>query len=67
MSSTQAERQVILLSAGTAARRQAMAAQAARLMVEIDWPRLAETLRRRKLLTILGPRVLELAGGSAGG
>ena len=67
MSSTQAERQVILLSAGTAARRRALAARAARLMVEIDWQRLVETLRRRKLLTILGPRVLELAGGSAGG
>ncbi len=67
MSSIQAERQVILLSAGTTARRRAMGARAARLMVDIDWRRLVETLRRRKLLTILGPRVLELTGGSASG
>lgn len=67
MSSIQAERQVILLSAGTAARRRAMGARAGRLMVDIDWQRLVETLRRRKLLTILGPRILELADGSASG
>jgi len=66
MSSFQAERQVILLSAGTTARRRAMREQASRLVVEVDWSRLAETLRRRRLLTVLGPRVLELAEGSAG-
>jgi hypothetical protein len=67
MSSMQAERQVILLSAGTAARRRARGERAERLMAEVDWSRLVETLRRRKLLTVLGPRILELAGGSAGG
>ncbi len=66
MSSLQAERQVILLSAGTAARRRAMGERAERLLGEVDWSRLVETLRRRRLLTVLGPRVLELAEGSAG-
>jgi hypothetical protein len=63
MSSLRAERQVILLSAGTAARRQAMCESAGRLMADIDWSRLAETLRVRKLLPVLGPRILELAEG----
>lgn len=62
---SQAERQLILLSAGTAARRHALRERADQLMMDIDWPRLTETLRRRKLLTALGPRVLELAEGRA--
>lgn len=65
MSSSQAERQLILLSAGTSARRQAMREQAGRLIVGLDWSRFAETLRSRKLLPALGPRILELAEGSA--
>ena len=56
-----AERQLILLSAGTAARRRVMHEQATRLAAEVDWSRLAETLRLRRLLTVLGPRILELA------
>jgi putative nucleotidyltransferase-like protein len=62
MTSSKAEQKLILLSAGTAVRRRAMREQAGRLMVDIDWPRLAETLRLRKLLPALGPRILELAG-----
>src|SRR5271168_3857146 len=65
MSSSQAERQLILLSAGTAARRRAMREQSGRLAVEVGWSRLAETLRSRKLLPMLGPRILELAGKRA--
>jgi len=65
MSSLRAERQLILLSAGTAARRQAMREHAKRLMVDMDWSRLAETLRVRKLLPVLGPRIQELAEESA--
>jgi hypothetical protein len=61
MSSSHAERQLILLSAGTAARRRVMHEQAGRLVAEVDWPRLVETLRLRRLLTVLGPRILELA------
>jgi Uncharacterised nucleotidyltransferase len=69
MPSYQAERQVILLSAGMAARRQSMREQARQLLLEVEWPRLAETLRRRRLLTVLGPRIVELAeeGSVSGG
>jgi hypothetical protein len=65
MFSSEAEQQVILLSAGTAERRLAMHEQAERLILELDWSRLADTLRSRKLLAVLGPRILELAGKRA--
>lgn len=63
MSSSQAERRLILLSAGTAAYRQVMREEAGRLLGEVDWSLLAETLRLRRLLPALGPRILELADG----
>jgi hypothetical protein len=53
MSSSQAERQLILLSAGTAARRQAMRDQAGRLTVAVDWHD-GQTPRKLRLPT-LGP------------
>jgi len=62
---TRVERQLILLSAGTAARRRAMREQAIRLMSTVNWSQLGETLRWRKLLPTLGPRILELAEGRA--
>jgi len=65
MSVSQAERRLILLSAGTAQRRQDMREHASGLMEEADWSRLAETLRLRRLLPTLGPRILELAEGRA--
>lgn len=65
MSNSQAERRLILLSAGTATRRQDMREQAGRLLGEADWSRLAETLRLRRLLPALGPRILDLAEGRA--
>jgi putative nucleotidyltransferase-like protein len=65
MPSVRAERQLTLLSAGTAARRAAMRGRAAELMRQVDWTRLAGDLRVRRLLGALGPRVLELAGESA--
>jgi Uncharacterised nucleotidyltransferase len=65
MSSSRAERQLILLSAGTAARRQVLRVRAERLIEEVDWQRLVETLGGRRLLPTLGPRVLELAQGRA--
>jgi hypothetical protein len=34
-------------------------------MVDVDWQRLAQTLDSRRLLTVLGPRILELADGRA--
>jgi hypothetical protein len=60
-----AERQLILLSAGTADRRLRMRETAARLAAEVDWARLAVTLQVRKLLPTLGPRIVELAKGGA--
>jgi hypothetical protein len=60
-----AEQQLTLLCAGTAARRQEMRERAGRLASDVDWARLTDTLRARKLLPTLGPRVLELAGGRA--
>jgi Uncharacterised nucleotidyltransferase len=65
MSNSGAERQIILLSAGTALRRRAMGEQAGRLLEEVDWRQLAETLSLRRLLPALGPRILELADGRA--
>jgi hypothetical protein len=61
----QSEQQLILLCAGTAARRKEMSDRARRLALDVDWAGLAETLRARKLLPTLGPRVLELAGDRA--
>jgi hypothetical protein len=63
MSSLRAERQLILVSAGTAARRQDMRERAKRLAAEVDWARLAGTLHVRNLLPTLGPRIMELVGG----
>jgi len=65
MTSTQAEEQLILLGAGTAARRHAMGERADELAASVDWPGLAETLHLRRLLTTLGPRIIELADGRA--
>lgn len=65
MSGAPAERQLILLSAGTAARREAMGEKAERLASTLDWARLVETLSSRRLLSTLGPRIQELAGGHA--
>jgi hypothetical protein len=62
MSNAQAERRLILLSAGTAARRETMRAQAEELASRVNWPRLTATLRARRLLSLLGPRVRELVG-----
>ena len=41
-----------------------MGERAERLVAELDWSRLAETLRLRKLLPTLGPRIVELAKGA---
>jgi len=62
-----AEEQIILLSAGTAVRRQALREQARGLMANVNWSRLAEMLYYRRLLPTLGPRVLELADGHVDG
>jgi Uncharacterised nucleotidyltransferase len=63
MSSSRAERQLILLSAATAARRRILHEQAGRLVAEVDWSQLTQTLRARRLLPTLGPRILEFSVG----
>jgi hypothetical protein len=65
MSTGAAEQRLILLSAGTAQRRTAARAQAATLAAQVDWSRLAATLYARRLLPLLGPRILELLGDTA--
>ncbi len=65
MARSRSEQQLILLSAGTAARRLAMSERVEGLIEDVSWPDLAETLYRRKLLPMLGPRMVELAKGRA--
>ncbi len=52
----------MLLSAGTAARREAMSAQVEQLGAAIDWRRMAALLCDGRLLSTLGPRIMELTG-----
>lgn len=56
-----AEEQLILLATGTAARRQATRERANELAALVDWPLLADLLRIRRLLPLLGPRLIDLA------
>jgi len=56
-----AEEQLILLSTGTASQRRARTPQADALAEVVDWPRVAELLRSRRLLPLLGPRLADLA------
>jgi hypothetical protein len=42
-----------------------MQEQAAALAGDVDWSRLTTALRMRKLLALLGPRIVEMAGGAA--
>jgi len=58
------EEQLILLSAGTAARRQATRERIDELGALADWSVVAELLRARRLLPLLGPRLVELAKGN---
>jgi len=59
-----AENRLILLSAGTAERRLAGRERARELAAVCSWPELTAALRVRKLLPVLGPRILELSQGS---
>jgi hypothetical protein len=62
-----AERRLILLSAGTRARRRSQREVARQLVGRVDWDALTATLYGRRLLPTLGPRIVELAEGRAGG
>ncbi len=61
-----AEEHLILLSAGTATRRQATLKQVEGLGTVVDWLLVADLLSRRRLLPLLGPRLVELAGDQTG-
>lgn len=58
---SRAERQLVLISAGTAASRRTTQPKVGKLLADVNWARLARTLRMRKLLPILGPRISDLA------
>ncbi len=60
-----AERQLMLIAVGVAHRRELMRVRAERLARALDWERFGRTLRARRLLPTLGPRVLELVGERA--
>jgi len=62
---TGVEEEIILLSAGTSARRAAAGERSQELAAVVDWRLLTEMLRARRLLATLGPRLLELAGDRA--
>jgi Uncharacterised nucleotidyltransferase len=64
MTRAEAERQIILLSAGTAARRDANRGRLTALAAEVDPTSLAESLRARRLLPTLGPRIEEILGAA---
>jgi len=57
-----AEGRMILLGAGTEERRLAARGEMRHLAEILDWNRLTETLRRRRLLATLGPRIVESVG-----
>jgi Uncharacterised nucleotidyltransferase len=63
MSRSRAERQLVLWSAGTAARRVATSEHARTLAPGVAWEDFTNALRARKLLTTLGPRIVELTNG----
>jgi Uncharacterised nucleotidyltransferase len=66
MNYSRPERDLLLLSAGTAARREQLRRRVGEpAMAAVDWGAFADTLRARRLLTTLGPRIVELAGDSA--
>jgi Uncharacterised nucleotidyltransferase len=56
------EAELMLLSAGTAARRARSRTRAGELAQSVDWDLLTARLAARRLLPQLGPRVLELCG-----
>jgi Uncharacterised nucleotidyltransferase len=60
-----AEAELARLTAATAARRAATAGDADRLLERVDWGVLARMLTVRRLLPLLGERIVELAGERA--
>jgi putative nucleotidyltransferase-like protein len=65
MSDLAAERELARLSTGTRARREANAERLARLAAKVDWSALTQLLLAGRVLTMLGPRILAIAGERA--
>jgi hypothetical protein len=63
--SASAEREIMLLSAGTQAWRSASAQRSLALLDSLDWEALIALLQSQRLLSTLGPRIGELAGDRA--
>lgn len=61
----EAEQRLSLIAAATASRRETLRDEARRCVSELEWERFAATLAGRRLLALLGPRVIELSGNSA--
>jgi Uncharacterised nucleotidyltransferase len=61
----QPHEELVLLVAGTSARRRANAGRLRELLAAIAWDRLLAELTMQRLVPLLGGRVLELAGTSA--
>jgi hypothetical protein len=59
------EAELARLCAGTAARRAATRGKADRLLDRIDWSALPDMLAARRLLPLLGERIVEIAGDRA--
>jgi Uncharacterised nucleotidyltransferase len=56
-----AEEELVLLCAATTARREATNTRALQLVARLDWPRLLALLRAQRLVSTLGPRIIEVA------
>jgi hypothetical protein len=67
MSELAAERELARLSAGTRAKREADAGRLERLAATVDWSALTQLLLGGRVLTMLGPRILAIAGERASG
>jgi Uncharacterised nucleotidyltransferase len=65
MSDLAAERELARLSTGTRARREADAERLDRLAAKVDWSALTQLLLAGRVLTMLGPRILAIAGEQA--
>ena len=63
--SASAELEMMLVSVGTQARRAATAERSRALLDSLDWTALIARLRSQRLLSTLGPRIVELAGDRA--
>jgi len=59
------EQEIAVLCAGTTARREAARPRLRQLGERADWPILTGLLQQGRLLPLLGPRILELAGARA--